>query len=77
MAQYSEVPLLAVGDYNNYLNHFKDKLPVPTNIKLNGEGHASFARVLGELSLTDVWCNGQPELKKYSCYSASHGGYLG
>lgn len=77
MAQYAEVPLLAVLDYNNYLNHFKDKLPVPTNIKLGGEGHTPFAGVLGELRLTDVWRSRLSDLKKYSCHSASHGDYPG
>lgn len=55
MAQFSNVPLLAVGDYNNYINHQWDKMPIPSNIPRRNGGITSFAGLLEERGLADVW----------------------
>lgn len=73
IAQFPTVPLLAVGDYNNYINHQLDKLPVPSNVPLSKGGRTSFTGLLEELGLTDLWRLGHPLVKQYSCCSASYG----
>lgn len=62
------------GDFNNYLNADLDKLSTraPTS-NLRG-GPTSFARLLMELGLRDVWRIKNPQVKCYSCHSATHRG---
>lgn len=54
MAQYPNIPLVAVGDFNNYLHHTWDKLPAPSTVNICNKGLTPFARLLSELGLTDV-----------------------
>lgn len=73
MAQYTNVPLVAVGDFNNYLNHNWDKLPVPTTVTVRNRGTTPFAGLLKELGLTDVWHRNHTQSRQYSCCSIAHG----
>lgn len=47
--------------------------PYPPNIPLRKGGLTSFAGLLQELGLTDVWRLGHPHTKQYSCCSATYG----
>lgn len=55
MACFPDVPLLAVDDFNNYLDPAWGKLPAPTNTSSPRGGPTPFGRLLDELRLTDVW----------------------
>lgn len=66
MARHFDLPLLAVGDFTNYLDFAKDKLPATVNlghVKLTGP--TPFARLLTELGLTDVWRMCNPNAQEY------------
>lgn len=74
IARFPDVPLLAVGEFNNYLDPAWDKLPAPTLSSSVIRGPTPFARLLGELGLMAVWRLRHPGIKKFSCYLATYGG---
>lgn len=73
MAQHPNVPLMAMGDFNNYLHHKWDKLAAPTSATACNKGPMPFARLLSELGLTDVWCRSHATVRQYSCCSTVYG----
>lgn len=64
------LPLLLMGDFNMYLDPSLDKYSG------SASGGASvstaLARVLRELHLFDIWRTKYPDMRSYSCFSASY-----
>lgn len=70
LAHHPNIPALVVGDFNNYLDKYSKRAQPHTM----GKGQTPFAGLLLELGLRDVWRLQHPQVKCYSCHSASHGG---
>lgn len=63
-------PVLLVGDFNNYIHPYYDKLHSGT-IAVDARP-TSLARLLGEIGLCDLWRLQFPDRRQYSCYSSTH-----
>lgn len=75
MARYPSLPVLVIGDFNNYMDHEKDKLSATvTRGTVKNRGLTAFACLLLEVGLTDVWRMRNPDDQVYFCQSASNGG---
>lgn len=66
----SRTPVLFVGDFNNYLHPYHDKLHSGTIAA--GARPTSLAKLLGEIGLCDLWRLRFPYRRQYSCYSPTH-----
>lgn len=74
MAAQSNVPIWVLGDFNNLLDKSKNKFVPNGDRPMGPAGSTSFARLVLELGLCDVWRTRHPEEKCYSFYSTSHRG---
>lgn len=75
MALYPDVPVLALGDYNNTLDNSQDRMSLTPRIVRQTAGKTAFAALLLEMGLCDVWRERHEEDRCYSCYSATHDGF--
>lgn len=53
--RFPNIPLLEIGDFNNFLNPIWDKLLAPVHTSSVREGHIPFACLLEELGQMDIW----------------------
>lgn len=71
-ALYPNVPVLALGDYNNTLDNSQDRMSLTPRVVRQTAGKTAFASLLLELGLHDVWRERHEKDRCYSCYSATH-----
>lgn len=74
MAPYPDVPVLAFGEDNMFLNRNLDKLSLARVDVAFSSRSTAFAKLNAKVGLRDVWRERHAEDKCYSCHSASHGG---
>lgn len=70
MALFPDVPVLALGDFNNTLDSRLDGMPFGIQT-----GKTAFASLLSEMGLHDVWRERHADDRCYSCHSAIHDGF--
>ena len=74
MALYPDIPVLALGDFNNILDYGLDRMSLIPKATGQMVGKTTFALLLSEVGLYDVWRERHGDERCYSCHSASHGG---
>lgn len=74
MALFPDVPVLALGDFNNTLDSRLDRMPLAPRPVRPTAGKTAFASLLSEMGLHDVWCERHADDRCYSCHSATHDG---